>query len=247
MSRNQARIPERVPEIEHPLFGLVYRTEEFSNIASHMEDYLMKARVIAEDTKVKGGNILDICCGSGTFTMALAACFPHSIIKGVDNDPDAISIAREFYENSPFLEFDVGDAYNFADKYNQLSLITIACSLHHLNDLERFAGQVQIALNPGGHLVIHDYDRRRLQTVIDSDHLVAEACKRRNEMSDNELMESITSRRQTHLGLLGIARAHSIMAAYTPLEVQTALNAHGIDAKLDTETDTGFLMYARKR
>ena len=59
------------------------------------ETELLVETVINSVDKEDELNILDIGCGSGNISVALAANFPNSIVTGIDISADAIKIAKE--------------------------------------------------------------------------------------------------------------------------------------------------------
>ena len=59
------------------------------------ETELLVETVINSVDKEDELNILDIGCGSGNISVALAANFPNSIVTGIDISEDAIKIAKE--------------------------------------------------------------------------------------------------------------------------------------------------------
>lgn len=68
------------------------------------EHLLARTRGFAFDT------VLDIGCGAGELSLALARGRPHVAVTGLDIAPQLIEIARDRGEHLPNVSFEVGDA-----------------------------------------------------------------------------------------------------------------------------------------
>jgi 2-polyprenyl-3-methyl-5-hydroxy-6-metoxy-1,4-benzoquinol methylase len=72
----------------------------------HVIRYLWAIEVIANGPQL--GSVLDVACGSGYGSAAIAQRFPHLKVLGVDIDPTATKHAQKNYRRSN-LRFKVGD------------------------------------------------------------------------------------------------------------------------------------------
>jgi SAM-dependent methyltransferase len=102
------------------------------------------------------GRVLDLGCGVGASTLALAAAFPRAAVTGIDLDEDSIAGARRaaaaagLADRVTFLRQDAAAA---AGDY---ALVTIFEALHDMGDPVGVLRTVRGLLAPGGALLIAD-------------------------------------------------------------------------------------------
>lgn len=96
--------------------------------------------------------ILDLGCGTGSFTQQLAGLFPSGRIVGVDFVPDLLIKARKLITNGNFL---VGSASMLPFRDASFDLVIASEVLYYLSDSGRGAAVKAIfqLLRPGGLLV----------------------------------------------------------------------------------------------
>ena len=104
---------------------------------------------------VEGWRVLDVGCGTGTLTVALARRSARAI--GVDPAPRMVAQARAKQEGAP-VTFIVGsaEALPFAD--SSFDGATASMTVHHWRDAERGLAEVARVLRPGGRAAIADID-----------------------------------------------------------------------------------------
>ncbi len=99
------------------------------------------------------GDILDFGCGDGSF----ASCFLSNARYGVDIDPDAIAVARQYGIYRAFSAFDDMDQNVPSGSVRYV----ISCSvLEHTADLAACVQQIARVLAPGGeaHITVPGWD-----------------------------------------------------------------------------------------
>jgi len=154
----------RIPEIRDPRLDKLYL--ECTKIK--MREVEQKApaafEILRDIFDLEGGITLDVACGCGTYSHALAKKFPNINVIGLDSYPEAISVAKQFYPNgeTPNLRFEVGDVYDMSDYRKQAHLVTCLASLHHFDDLEGALQQIHEVSKDGGLLYFTDLDRRHV-------------------------------------------------------------------------------------
>ena len=104
---------------------------------------------------VEGWRVLDVGCGTGTLTVALARRSARAI--GVDPAPRMVAQARAKQEGAP-VTFIVGsaEALPFAD--SSFDGATASMTVHHWRDAERGLAELARVLRPGGRAAIADID-----------------------------------------------------------------------------------------
>lgn len=112
--------------------------------------------------------VVDLCCGDGLFTIALARMVRH--VAGIDLDPAMLALARDraSEEHLTNCTFTVGDAYDLARLLpRHVDWVLIANTFHGVPDKTRLAGAVAAVLKPGGRMVVINWHRRpREETVV---------------------------------------------------------------------------------
>lgn len=100
--------------------------------------------------------ILDIGCGDGRITAALAALTSSGMVLGVDASPQMIAHAREKHLGDPRanLDFAVADAARLAFS-EQFDLVVSFTCLHWVSDQPAVLAGIARALAPGGRTFLH--------------------------------------------------------------------------------------------
>ncbi len=102
--------------------------------------------------ELRGGeSVLDIGCGDGKLTAALAKQLPKGFVLGVDNSIEMIRFARKNFPSDGFpnLSFKVCDArkLNFSKKFD---LVVSFSTLHWVKDHMPVLKRILLSLKPGG-------------------------------------------------------------------------------------------------
>jgi len=102
-----------------------------------------------------GGSVLDVGCGYGTPTIAIARHFPSATVLGIDYHPESITTARSAADAAGVADrvrFDVAAASDLpAGGYD---LVTFFDSVHDLGDPVGALVQAREALVPGGAVLL---------------------------------------------------------------------------------------------
>jgi SAM-dependent methyltransferase len=119
------------------------------------------SQVVAKLRVEPGSDVVDLCCGDGLFTAALARVARR--VFAIDIDPRMLDLARAKVgvvgaTNCVFVE---GDAYEIATLVPwPADLVLIANTFHGVPDKERLGRGVAAVLKPNGRFVVVNWHRR---------------------------------------------------------------------------------------
>ena len=119
------------------------------------------SQVVAKLGIAPASDVVDLCCGDGLFTVALAHVARR--VLAIDIDPWMLDLARAKISaagvtNCAFVE---GDAYEIATLVPwRADLVLIANTFHGVPDKERLARGVAAILKPNGRFVVVNWHRR---------------------------------------------------------------------------------------
>ena len=148
-----------------PLDGSQVKAKEvafFDQVAA-TDDYDVfqpraKQRIVDAFVRLAGvappAHVLDVGCGSGTFTGLLLARGYR--MSGIDISSKMIALARHKFADIAFHE---GDAENLPFGNNEFDALLLSGLLHHFPDQRRLAAEVFRVLKPGGRFVAFDPNR----------------------------------------------------------------------------------------
>lgn len=127
--------------------------EDYSkeNESSLMNAYYERPAVIGLAGEVTGRRILDVGCGSGPLSAALAA--RGAVMTGFDSSPAMIDLARRrMGGNADLCVADLGRPLPFADDTFDDAVASLV--LHYLQDWSGPLKELRRVLKPGGRLIL---------------------------------------------------------------------------------------------
>jgi demethylmenaquinone methyltransferase/2-methoxy-6-polyprenyl-1,4-benzoquinol methylase len=102
----------------------------------------------------RGGAALDVACGTGKLTAALASIAgPEGRVVGVDLSPAMIDEARRIFGSLPGVEFRVGNALALPVEDGAYDAATIAFGMRNLSSYEAGFREMARAVRSGGRVV----------------------------------------------------------------------------------------------
>jgi ubiquinone/menaquinone biosynthesis C-methylase UbiE len=104
--------------------------------------------------------ILDLGCGTGRFTDALAVCFDANVI-GVDPSSKMLGQARA-KQRDPLVRYELGRAEHIPLPNDSVDLIFISMALHHFEDTAVAARECRRVLKPQATLFLRAGTRDRI-------------------------------------------------------------------------------------
>jgi trans-aconitate methyltransferase len=109
-----------------------------------------------------GERILDLGCGAGQLTAAIAQT--GALVEGIDASPEMIAQARA---NFPAIHFRVADATSFTVS-EPVDAVFSNAVLHWIKNADAAAACISRALKPGGRFVAELGGHGNIQTVVDA-------------------------------------------------------------------------------
>lgn len=178
--------------------------------ASAREEYLSLLNI------TPGERVLEVGCGSGVVTRALAPRVgPTGTVVATDSSPAFISIARELAEQAGLrIEFKTGDcrALPFADGSFDVALAVTTFA--HVDGGEKGLAELVRVVRPGGRVAVYDFDGDSL-LISHQDRAVTRRIV--HAFSDHGAVNSWMARSLPRLlPELGVAKVQS--RAFMPLE-----------------------------
>lgn len=149
--------PPSIESASLPAAYRAWRAGALGRITDHIEEELILGLI----GPVEGKRVLDVGCGDGILSVAMAKAGAH--VTGLDSDPRMLSAARERTSTAhAAVTFIEGDARQvpFADEtFDVVVAITVLC---FVIDADRAVREMARVLRPGGRLVIGELGRHSL-------------------------------------------------------------------------------------
>jgi ubiquinone/menaquinone biosynthesis C-methylase UbiE len=106
--------------------------------------------------------ILDLGCGTGRFSEALASRFNAEVI-GIDPSQKMLELARK-KQHDTRVQYQLGRAENIPLESASADLVFMSMSLHHFADMSVAARECRRVLRNNGHVVIRTATREQINS-----------------------------------------------------------------------------------
>ena len=132
--------------------------DAFNHLASMNVDRRWRRRAFREVVAVKPEAVLDVACGTGDSTIALARALPERCrITGVDISSEMLKVmekkvASEGLEDR--ISVETGDAENLDFPNGSFDAVTCAFGVRNFENLDKGIREMLRVLRPGGKMVI---------------------------------------------------------------------------------------------
>lgn len=138
---------------------------EYRAISSNQKRWALE---LLAQLELKGAErVLDIGCGDGEITAAIAARVPRGSALGMDSSPDMVELAARQHpaDRHPNLAFVVKDAsdLDFAGEFD--AVFSNAC-LHWVSDHQPVLSGIWKCLKPGGRMLLQMGGRGNAASVL---------------------------------------------------------------------------------
>ncbi|HEV2217055.1 MAG TPA: bifunctional demethylmenaquinone methyltransferase/2-methoxy-6-polyprenyl-1,4-benzoquinol methylase UbiE [Candidatus Dormibacteraeota bacterium] len=147
---------DRDPAAVRTMFDRIARRYDLVNtVLSLGTDGGWRRRAARETGLKASGAALDVACGSGKLTAALArVAGPSGRVVGLDFSPEMLAVARLHHPGIDFME---GDALDLPFGDASFDATTIAFGLRNLADPVRGLREMTRVLKPGGRAVVLEF------------------------------------------------------------------------------------------
>ena len=140
----------------HHVFQQIYKKYDFMNslISFNQHKGWRKKALRLMDIQA-GQNVLDVCCGTGDWTLALGeAVGPDGHVTGLDFSDNMLSVARHKLEQSGIKNYDLdhADAMNMPYSDHSFDRVSIGFGLRNVPDYLKVLKEINRVLKPSGTL-----------------------------------------------------------------------------------------------
>ncbi len=128
------------------------------------------AQELLEKLRLSGSEqVLDIGCGDGRVTAAIAACVPAGSVTGIDSSAEMIRFAQEHYPRSTHknLTFVHMDACRL-ELFNKFDVVFSNAALHWIPDHKPVLAGIARSLRPGGRILVQMGGRGNAAQVFEA-------------------------------------------------------------------------------
>jgi len=150
---NEQTKSERV----HHVFEKIYnRYDVMNSIISFQRHKAWRTDVMKRMDVQKGDHALDVCCGTGDWTMALAdSVGEEGKVVGLDFSQNMLSVgeAKKKELEKDFVSFIHGDAMNLPFEDNSFDYVTIGFGLRNVPNYEQVLREMTRVVKPNGKVV----------------------------------------------------------------------------------------------
>ena len=151
--------PNKKRSYNRKLFSIVAKKYDLiTPILSWGWDRVWKKKLVSNLPALLRGTILDLACGTGDITAALAKNYSQSMIVGVDLTHEMLKIARDMcsFSNVHFVRQDMNDV-GIKDK--SVDIVTGGYALRNAPDFDQTLCEIFRVLKPGGRAFFLDFSK----------------------------------------------------------------------------------------
>lgn len=125
-----------------------------NNIISLNQHSSWRNKTMKEMFVKDGHDVLDVCCGTGDWTIQLAKKAPGAHVTGLDFSENMLEVAKSKVSDYGNISLLQGNAMDLPFEQNTFNFVTIGFGLRNLADYKQAIDEFYRVLKPGGVLVI---------------------------------------------------------------------------------------------
>jgi ubiquinone/menaquinone biosynthesis methyltransferase len=169
------RDPEQKKSYNEQIFSVVApRYDLVTKLLSFGQDAKWKKRLIELLPPLSSPRCLDLACGTGDLTFALARKYPGGTIEGIDITPSMIERA-EAKNTHPNVRFALHDICALPHADGSVDVITGGYALRNVPDLAVALREISRVLKPGGVAAFLDFSKPAGKTAQKVEYFLLEA------------------------------------------------------------------------
>lgn len=150
--------PDRAARVRELFATIARRYDLLNDLQSLSLHRCWKRRLVRLARIGPGQHALDVCCGTGDVTFALARTGAR--VTGLDFSPEMLAVARHRARASAgAVEFVQGDALALPFAEADFDAVTISYGLRNLADFRAGLAEMARVLRPGGRLLVLDFGK----------------------------------------------------------------------------------------
>ena len=151
------------------MFGAIAPSYDLNNrVHSLWRDQAWRRAAVRAAEVAPGQDVLDVACGTGDLTQALARRTRAATVIGLDFTRAMLDVAEHKRARRPDLSrvrYVEGDAMSLPFPDASFDALTIAFGIRNVQDPSRALGEFRRVLRPGGRLVVLEFHRPRNPVV----------------------------------------------------------------------------------
>jgi ubiquinone/menaquinone biosynthesis C-methylase UbiE len=163
--------PDTTPSPDNPFdaadVGEIYRRGR----PYHHPRSLARVRALVGDEGARVDRALDVACGTGMSTTALAEF--AQLVVGLDISPEMLRVVPP----APNVSYMLGSAERMPFADGAFDAVTCSSGIHWF-DQDRFYGELRRVVRPGGWIGVYDHYFSRMHDVAEFDDWVRELFRR---------------------------------------------------------------------
>lgn len=155
MKQQMPATPEEKTELVHNTFEKIStKYDKLNDIISFNQHKRWRKKVMRQMNVKRGSKALDVCCGTGDWTIQLAQAVGKSgHVTGLDFSQNMLNVADEKIERLKNVDLILGDAMNLPFEDNTFDYVTIGFGLRNVPDYMVAIKEMYRVLKPGGMVV----------------------------------------------------------------------------------------------